>query len=223
MRVALEAPGILVVDEVLPPDAFAALSADVSHADYRSVHSRRWDRAWRLWDGSPLRGASVWFDPEGRRPGESPHYPTGTAVDRLFESIRELAGAHPGIAGSEGSDWVAMFLAPWLYPVGSALSLHHDAGTYSGAFTFFTHARWRIHWGGELMVFDAAPAEPQSARVSEEDEPEPPSGIATCVFPRPNRLALLGPDRPHMIRRVDTNAGAHVRASLAGFFLRPEP
>jgi hypothetical protein len=33
-------------------------------------------------------------------------------------------------------------------------------------------------------------------------------------------LVLIGEDRPHRVTRVDQNAGAHVRASIAGFFLR---
>ena len=54
---------------------------------------------------------------------------------------------------------------------------------------------------------------------SEGDDP----GIAISIVPKPNRLVLLGPNRPHRIHRVDTNAGTHARASIAGFFLRPPP
>jgi Rps23 Pro-64 3,4-dihydroxylase Tpa1-like proline 4-hydroxylase len=44
--------------------------------------------------------------------------------------------------------------------------------------------------------------------------------IAVAISPSPNRLVLIGEDRPHRVTRVDQNAGAHVRASIAGFFLR---
>jgi hypothetical protein len=40
------------------------------------------------------------------------------------------------------------------------------------------------------------------------------------VSPLPSRLVLIGPNRPHRIARVDPNAGARVRSSIAGFFLQ---
>ncbi len=46
------------------------------------------------------------------------------------------------------------------------------------------------------------------------------SDVALAIAPSPNRLVLLGEDRPHRVARVDQNAGAHVRVSIAGFFLR---
>lgn len=232
-HVVLHGPGFLVVDDLLQPATFASLSNEIHRGEYRSVHAKGWDKAWRLWDGSPLRGESVYFDPTGAFRREGPRYPTHSAVDPFFEAVHELTARYPEIAGTEGVDWVAAFLSPWLYPVGSSLSLHCDGGGYSGAFTFFAHREWRVHWGGELFVLqDDGSAGAREPRVSAGDEEswipdgdgvedETPLGIATCVFPRPNRLVLIAPDRPHMIRRVDPNAGSHVRTSLAGFFLRP--
>jgi Rps23 Pro-64 3,4-dihydroxylase Tpa1-like proline 4-hydroxylase len=181
-----------------------------------------------------MRGRPIYYDPGGVFRWDGPTYPTSTPVDALFDAVRRTALDHPQVAGVEGIDWVALFLTPWLYPVGSALSLHRDGGTYSGSFTFFAHTRWKTHWGGELLLLQEA-ADPETGAplsqhggagplwTSEDDGIDIKSlmGIATCVFPRPNRLALIGPDRPHMMSRVDANAGAHVRVSLAGFFLRP--
>jgi Rps23 Pro-64 3,4-dihydroxylase Tpa1-like proline 4-hydroxylase len=136
-----------------------------------------------------------------------------------------MSNACPDIAGAEGVDWIALYLSPWLYPVGSALSLHRDAERYTGSFTYFAHSRWSVHWGGELLV---TPPTSEST-VHSGDEPwmsedgnddADGTGIATCVSPRPNRLVVIAPDRPHRIARVDQNAGAHLRASIAGFFLR---
>lgn len=216
-------PGVIVVDDFLLPETFAALSEEVEQGEFRSVHARRWDKAWQLCDGNPLRGAAVYFDPSDAFRWEGVKYPTNTPVDAVFDSLRSLARQHPLVVGREGVDWVAAFLAPWLYPVGSSLSLHCDGGAYSGAFTLFTHPRWAVHWGGELLVLDdVASAAIRPSWIAEDDDAglESPLGIATCVFPRPNRVALLGHNRPHLIRRVDSNAGAHVRASVAGFFLR---
>lgn len=223
-RVALRGPDIVVLDEVLPPAAFESVARDVDGREYHSVHSRGWDKAWRVWDGGPLRGDGVYFDPSGAFPWPGATYPTGTPIDAVVDAVRDAAAGFPEVAGSEGTDWVAVFLSPWLYPAGSALSLHRDGGRYRGSFTFFAHRRWRSHWGGELLAVqgDAGAPRGEPSWTAEDDGPtEPGSGIATCVFPWPNRLVLLGPDRPHMIGRVDGNAGAHVRASVAGFFLRP--
>lgn len=213
----------VVLDDVLDPARFRALRREIAVGRYDSVHARGWDKAWRLGDGAPLRGSPVYYDPTGafQRPGA--RYPTSSIVDDFIDELRRRAAQHQQIVGREGVDWVAIFLSPWLYPVGSALSLHRDGGAYSGAFTYFAHPRWGVHWGGELLLLDepsgvARPALGETGWL-EEDDAGP--AIATCVFPRPNRLVFVGPDRPHLITRVDGNAGDHVRTSLAGFFLRP--
>jgi hypothetical protein len=231
MKVALESGSLAVLDDVLAERDFVAVNRIVGDSEYRSVHSRGWDRAWRLWDGNPLRGSAVYYDPPGARGWEGASYPTSTAFDHAIEAVRQAVAERPLLVGVEGTDWTALFMAPWLYPVGSALSLHLDGGAFSGAFTYFAHSRWSLQWGGELLVLPPRmrprAGQPIDLRysqwISESDdlEAELGPGTATCVFPRPNRLVLVGPDRPHMIRRVDANAGAHIRASLAGFFLRP--
>jgi hypothetical protein len=215
--------GLAVLDRVLPEADFANLTHEIARGEYKSVHAQKWDRAWRLWDGHPLRGQSVYFDP-GRRFGwKGATYPTSTSVDRLIDAVRRTAASCQDIVGVEGIDWVALYLSPWLYPVGSALAIHRDGQAYSGSFTFFVHSRWSSHWGGELLVSSATGA--STIVAGEEswlsDEGDDDNGLATCVSPRPNRLALIGPNRPHRVARVDANAGSRVRASVAGFFLRP--
>ncbi|MDP3280439.1 MAG: 2OG-Fe(II) oxygenase [Nitrosomonas sp.] len=221
-RVMVREPGLLVIDHVLPPPQFEAMARAIAEGEYRSVHSERHDRAWRPWDGTPLRAGSMYYDPGVVFDWQGPLYPSGTAVDPLIDRVRQAAEACPEIVGREGLDWIALYLSAWLYPVGSALSLHRDGDQYSGAFAFFAHRRWCAHWGGELLV------QPPSARRPgygttwiADDGDDDDAGIATCVIPRPNRLVLLGPNRPHRIARVDANAGTHARASIAGFFLRP--
>jgi Rps23 Pro-64 3,4-dihydroxylase Tpa1-like proline 4-hydroxylase len=206
--VALRGQGLIVLDDVVSPSEFRALEHEVACGTYRWVHAERWDKAWKLWDGHPLRGRSVYYDPTNAFSFNGVKYPTSSCVDTLIDTIRSLAANCPDVAGVEGVDWTALYLAPWLYPVGSALSLHRDAESYAGSFAFFVHAHWGEDWGGELIV-SSPPDGPGDA------------GIATCVTPRPNRLVLLGPNRPHRIGRVDQNAGTHVRTTIAGFFLRP--
>jgi hypothetical protein len=45
-------------------------------------------------------------------------------------------------------------------------------------------------------------------------------GIGQYLVPKPNRLVVMAGGHPHKIARVDTAAGNHVRASVAGFFVR---
>ena len=220
---------------MLSASNFGQLRRLVAASDYRSVHTQKWDKVWRLWDGAPQRGQSIYFDPDGVFGWKGATYPTATAMDLLIDEVRRMSALHPDITGVEGVDWLGLYLCPWLYPVGSALSLHQDAHNYTGSFTFFVHARWSVHWGGELLVYPSmsAWANPvgllgagTSGIVGDEepwisdDGDADGSGIATAVSPRPNRLVLLGESRPHRVARVDQNAGAHVRASISGFFLR---
>lgn len=235
--IVLRQNGLAVADAVLATPRLIALRRYVSDGEYRSVHSQKWDKVWRLWDGNPQRGQSVYFDPERVFAWKGATYPTTTAVDELIDEVRRMAAEYPDICGVEGIDWVGIYVCPWLYPVGSALSMHQDAHQYSGSFTFFVHSRWSVHWGGELMVYPAAngwPAPRSSPSLDvlpkiSLDEPWMSDdgdgdidglGIATAISPRPNRLVLIGADRPHRIGRIDPIAGAHVRASLSGFFLR---
>jgi hypothetical protein len=242
VRLTLQTDDVLVADDFLPPATFAALAKDVENGEYRSVHERRWDKAWRLWDGNPLRGPGIYYDPNRTRQVSEAKYPTSTTVDQFFDLVRELTGSFPGLVGREKADWDAIYVSPWVYPVGSALSPHFDGGRYSGAFTYFMHPRWQTNWGGELLLMqDGEAAATRSSGAAapgtlaahhagqsrwlagDDDESAGSLGIATCVFPWPNRLVLIGPTRQHMIRRVDTNAGTQARISLAGFFLRPVP
>lgn len=236
-HIALRQAGLVIEDGVLATPQLQALREQLAATEFRGVHAQKWDRAWRLWDGNPQRGTSVYFDPDRRFGWQGAHHPTATPLDTLIEQVRRAALVHPDVCGLEGVDWVGLYLCPWLYPPGSALSMHQDAQQYSGAFTFFVHARWSLHWGGELMAYPPLGEWPATGReragdtlaglsghdtcLSDDGEGELDGpGFATAIAPRPNRLVLIGPDRPHRIARVDPLAGAHVRASLSGFFLR---
>lgn len=219
----LAEPGLLVVDNLVPEHSLQYIRDEMARGDYRSVHSPTWSKVWRLWDGQPLRGASVVYDPQTLYTGEARRYPTFTSVDVLIDEILGMTAQYSNIVGTERNNWKALFLAPWIYPVGSALSRHVDGVRYSGAFTWFAHPRWGAHWGGELVVETADEGQDISPELEPwvlEDGTDCGRGIATMVSPLPNRLVLIGGNRPHRIARVDANAGARVRSSIAGFFLQ---
>ena len=226
MQVTFANAGFVVEDDCLALPDLARLRQEVAHNRFRSVHSEGWDKSWRLWDGGPLRGEGLYFDPAGRIGGRIARYPSGTMLDLVVDWVRDAAARHPHIAGFEGQAWDALYLTPWIYPPGSALSPHRDDRDYAGSFTFFVHAQWSPLWGGELFVMSAGKrpqGPPEEGRVPwlSGDVEHEGTGIDHAVLPRPNRLVLLGPDQLHRVGRVDPNAGNHPRLSVAGFFLRP--
>lgn len=218
--------GLAVFDGVLTSADFAWLHDAAAQGRYRTVHHDGWDKAWRPWDGAPLRGEGVYYDPKDRFGWRGTRHPTGSPLDRLIAALRSASAAHPEIVGVEGVDWDAMFLGPWIYPVGSALSPHCDADRYTGSFTYFLHRTWSPLWGGELIVYEPGAATVETDGIEGARSwlsgftGQLGAGADRAVFPAPNRMALLGRNRIHRIARVDANAGANVRLSIAGFFFR---
>lgn len=223
--IAFQEEGLTLIDNILSPENFKKLRLMVTNDVYHPVHSDQWHKVWRLWDGNPMRGTTVLYNPRGVFHFHGPVYPTNTSMDLFIEALREAVKMVPEVIGREETNWVGIEISPWIYPPGSALSLHWDARRYTGGFTYFLHAQWGTHWGGELIVESprVAPDVDAELYIAENgDEDKEDKGIGLAITPKPNRLALIGPDRPHRIARVDANAGSHVRLSIAGFFL-PQP
>jgi hypothetical protein len=220
---------LLVYDEVLPGAAFTELFRHLGGLEYTSVHHEGWRKVWRLHDGDPLRARTVWYRPGQSEASRSSTYPTGTAIDRLIAWVAERQTEIASVVGTGGIEWARLSFTPWIYPAGSGLSLHQDGSSYSGAFTYFAHPEWRLHWGGHLLVLDprtrsrtASPAEIGPSFLDDRQESlrafDP--GFALTVFPRPNRIAFLSSTALHLLTRVDPNAGQAARLSVAGFFHR---
>jgi Rps23 Pro-64 3,4-dihydroxylase Tpa1-like proline 4-hydroxylase len=214
---------------VLPRQEFAALFSYLNSMEYHSVHARGWRKVWRLHDGDPLTSKPLWLYPDPpNTEADEWRYPTGTALDALVGWIGSRAPEVENVIGRGGSDWGKLSVAPWIYPPGSGLSLHQDGLLYTGAFTFFAHPEWRIHWGGHLLVLDATTAPIGSSStggvlppfLSDDHESERAlnPGLALTVFAKPNRIVFLAPTAQHLLTRVDVNAGQHPRVSVAGFF-----
>ena len=188
-------------------------------------HAQKWDKAWRVWDGAPLRGESVYFDPTRVFRWKGAAYPTTTSMDLVVDAVRRMSKAFPDIAGVEGVDWIALYLSPSVVPGGKCPLTAPRRATVHWIVRIFRPLTLECALGGELLVA-AASLEPATHAGDEpwisedENDDADDAGIATCVSPRPNRLVLIGPDRPHRIARIDQNAGAHLRVSIAGFFLR---
>jgi len=217
---------VVVFDDVLPAGQFAALLRHLNGLDYTSVHARGWRKVWRLHDGSPLTGRAGWYRPHDDPDEREILYPTGSPIDDLITWILDRLPDLETVVGAPDT-WDRMSFAPWIYPPGSGLSLHQDGVLYTGAFTYYAHPQWQLHWGGYLVVLDprtrpvdisAGELSPPFLTDAQESRRAFDPGIGLTVLPKPNRIAFLSPTALHLMTRVDQNAGQAARISVAGFF-----
>jgi hypothetical protein len=217
----------VVFDDVLSSEAARHLWKFVQEDTYTSVHKDAWTKVWRLSDGSPMKGTQVMrMADEAQSPDDGAPglliYPSGTALDALLDVVVQQAS----FVGQPVADWHSVGAATWLYPQGAGLSWHTDGRVHVGAFIYYAHPYWNCQWGGELLLADVSledRANWQRGSTLEntwENTHLSEHGWGHYVMPKPNRLVLLKGGVPHKLQRVDTNAGDHVRATVAGFFMR---
>ncbi|WP_437733207.1 hypothetical protein [Sorangium sp. So ce1335] len=234
---------IAIFDDVLPQDQFAELWTFCQNEVYASVHDGGRQPVWRIGDGEPLKGTtfawpSVPIDgliPPGIDLSKAPlkFYPTRTPVDSLLKAAKARCATVENLIGKEGHAWAGITASPFVYPVGTGVSWHHDAGPYSGAMIYYAHPEWNVLWGGELLVADRPSGTTEPANVlatpsrlhtfdnRHENDALFCPGMGRFVMPKPNRLVFLAGGTPHMISKVMPAAGNHVRVSIAGFFVTP--
>jgi len=219
---------IHVYDDVLSPEHFEGLFRYLNGVQYTSVHDDHWHKVWRLHDGHPLKGKASWYRSKGSASSNrASDYPTNSGMDPLVRWIADQSSELECIVGAEGA-WDRFSYAPWIYPAGSGLSLHEDGVTYTGAFTYFAHKRWNLHWGGYLMVLDSRTRSrshkdlwPSFLSDDHETDRVFDPGLAQVILPKPNRIVFISASTPHLLTRVDINAGQAARISVAGFFHKP--
>lgn len=227
MRITSASSAFCVIDDLLPTAAQTAVW-EAFHTE-PMVHVRRHAlNVYGLCDGDPYRGQTTSSGNVRERAGMS-SYPSGRAIDRVVEAIRDALPEVTPWSGREGNDWDFFSATPYIYPAGTGLSWHEDtvrqeAGLTdrrTASFILYVHPEWRPNWGGELLVCDSgaaatgADSDPRRRRQDLVD-----AGIGTYVFPRPNRLVVLRSGLQHTIKKVDASAGDNFRASIAGFFHR---
>ncbi len=220
-------------DFLAPPDA-AHIWQWLQAQRYKSVHANGWDEVWRLHDGEPLGSVVVHSAPSPHTGAgaESPWgapahvYPTNTHIDRLIEEVSLSGKALEPLVGEQGRDWTIFTARAFIYPKETGLSWHTDHGVLSGAFSYYAHPVWNSRWGGEVLVA----AIPEGASVYGSgsafddrslNEVLQRIGAGQYVSPKPNRLVVIKGGTPHRINPVHPAAGAQVRCSVSGFFVRP--
>lgn len=236
----------LVLDDFLDEDSWTRLWTEFQFLELNAV--TRTTGAWKLDDGVPLGGRELVL-PRGTWSQKGAHARTRAPARRTARSSADAAPGSPPLTSPiarllgriaeeeealtsllDGA-WDRLVGRPWVYPRGTGLSWHvDDSQLYAGAFIYYAHPTWNAHWGGELLIGElgsskAGPSEPlpvMSYRFETESYSERllEVGGGAFVMPKPNRLVLIA-GAPHMVAKVSDAAGHNVRASVAGFFLRP--
>ena len=224
-----------VFDDVLAEEDMRAFWQMFLHAPLRHVHADGLRDYYRPSDGLPYTGGNVaWtaVPADTLLPANIPRealkaqfYPTGDALDPVFDALQRAARQCTDIVGQAGHDYVGVLARLYAYPAGTRISWHSDADDCTGAFIFYGNPSWRVEWGGELLIADRAArhALPRKAFHDFDNDHESAvllrQGMGHYVMPRPGRLVLLGAGTPHAVEKVLPAAGDHVRASFAGFFM----
>ncbi|MEM6531725.1 MAG: 2OG-Fe(II) oxygenase [Myxococcota bacterium] len=224
MHEVMKTDGFIVYDDALSEDAWSHAWTYFQFEELLPVTTT--EGAWKLEDGHPLAGPEFHSPPrKDGYPSPEGTYPTETGIDPFIERLVEIQDSlSPWI----GDDWFRLSGRPYIYPTGSALTWHRDDHEfYSGAFIYYAHPEWNAQWGGELLIADMTDLEELPVmpfRFDNRDYSEMlmERGVGRYVMPKPNRLIVLG-DSAHAVTPVTRAAGRHVRASLAGFFLRKDP
>lgn len=236
----------LVLDDFLDEDSWTRLWTEFQFLELNAV--TRTTGAWKLDDGAPLGGRELVL-PRGTWSQKGAHARTRAPARRTARSNADTAPGSPSptspiarllgriaeeeeaLASLLDGAWDRLVGRPWVYPRGSGLSWHvDDSQLYAGAFVYYAHPTWNAHWGGELLIGELGssgeglgePLPVMGYRFETESYSERllEVGGGAFVMPKPNRLVLIA-GAPHMVARVSDAAGHNVRASVAGFFLRP--
>jgi len=227
----------VVFDNVLSEQEFQHVWSYLQTEDYHPVHQQKWQKVYRLCDGLPFEGPTVYSAaPQGADPRSICVFPTNRGIDVLFKKVLENADRFIEWVGKKGEDWQILTGKAFLFPNGSGLSWHTDRSGRTGSFSFYGHSQWNVQWGGELLVADESLKDyrqPQPERYgndeqkrvgpqldnSYENERLMERGVGHYVFPKPNRLVVIGSGNFHRIN-TSGSTGTHVRCSISGFFIK---
>ena len=179
------------------------------------------------------------------RPGRglSRAYPTHSGIDLVLETIVNNLDSFAELIGQRGRDFHNVSARAFLYPQGTGLSWHEDDVIYSGGYVFYVNPEWNSQWGGELLIADRPEGggrmedetittlSREAGQLKMKRTPIPPFldnsrqdaflgkvGMGRYVVPKGNRLVVIAGGSPHMINKVSSSAGDHVRCTIAGFF-----
>jgi hypothetical protein len=234
-RLVYESESVLVVDDFVPNSEFEALRAMFRTQEFRRVGDGvELNSTLRL--GDPITYSSAKNYYIRIRPKEKNDrdvkaetvrdtlersivcYPTGSPIDFYFERIQLLRDIRlPEFSGFHAADIQEISARCSMTSRGSNSSCNADHSQSCSHF-FYVHRAWNCDWGGELVIDEPECCDKHVGIVGANDNPSlVPFGFATAVMPKPNRLVIVAPNRPHKIASVDPNAGDSLRMSYHGY------
>ncbi|WP_331762631.1 2OG-Fe(II) oxygenase (plasmid) [Streptomyces sp. NBC_01527] len=204
-----------VFDDFLPEEHIKRLHRYMESENFTYVKSKSYrNDLFRIFEGDPLTGPGLHHQHPVPPKGAAIH-PSGTALDAVVDTLLNVQDTLAPWTGKRGEDWDFFGAMPYLYPRDSGLTWHNDS-KYQSSYVLYVHEEWKPTWGAELLVatdLGQGEAEMVSLKTRKAD-------IGHYVAPLPNRLVVLKGGTPHMVKRVDPNAGENFRSSVAGFFQR---
>lgn len=220
----IDHPNFTIVDDFLDEESWTKLWSDYQFMELLPV--TRTSGAWKLDDGVPLGGREVTLPRKGGAGksgvGKAAKQAPADPLSKLMTHLLERQELHERLVDD---NWNRLVARPYVYPRETGLSWHvDDHELYAGAFIYYAHPVWNAHWGGELLIGETDGQELPIMGYRFETEAYSAQllevGCGNFIMPKPNRLVLLS-GAPHMIAKVSSAAGQNVRATVAGFFLRP--
>jgi hypothetical protein len=220
MKIVNRTSKVVVIDDLIPQDQFNNLWVHIQAEKFRNPHADKWEKVWRLTDGNCVSGQNYQLS----------NKPFNNYMDAVSSYMLAACKYAQEIAGNQGQHWIEASFKSYLYPRGTKLSWHNDAGSYQAALTYYVHPYWGSTWGGELMTADVPDfkelkEQPRSAPHLEhkwEDELVGTRGKGEWIFPKPNRLVIMAGGVYHSINRVDNDAGDHARCSIVCFLIKDQ-
>ena len=234
MHVVKETENYIVLDDFLEDRDFRLMLEYMQLNDY--ARNPKWIKPWDLADRPPWQSGETVHHPHKRLPPGDPRrqYPTGTAIDRLFERILGAKFYRENFK----ERCPAMTARSYLHEQGASLDWHNDAGRFAGAYAFYCHPRWHACWGGELLLIeDHIPDELLPEKeimedgeirrrrnwnvIHKDDLSDLLFSRAThteFIFPVQKRMVMMRRGLWHKINLVK-NQAPMARCSVAGFFL----
>ena len=218
---------LIVIDDYLTPDEFAAAS--------NYVASRRYPSRLKFFgsnvNSSEIRYAmnsGIYLTAKGRdlvpaisheayRRRVLTTLPAGDPVDvvtQRFMKINELIESAIGVVDKE---WFGYTRGFFRSKAGANLRWHTDDNVYAGAYVFYSSKNWEIDWGGELCFtcnHKALSDFSSQKKLSAFDGGQ-------FIFPRPNRLVLIPGGVPHRVTPI-ANLAKLPRYTVSGFFVNNE-
>jgi Rps23 Pro-64 3,4-dihydroxylase Tpa1-like proline 4-hydroxylase len=243
MKETLRTDQFAVFDDFLSDEEFSAIWRYVQDEEYRHIHQGAIQAVFRIGDGNPLIGRTVFASSQravrdellasmGGEAGRKHLFPTKSSMDFVIRRLLRLGAKIAGLIGRESADWSHLTAAAWVYQRGTALSWHRDGSKSTGAYTYYAHHEWNVTWGGELLVADETLKQKYYAELRRnstvhqfdnqaENDYLLKIGAGRYIMAKPNRLVIIAGGNAHAIAQVNASAGNRVRASVSGFFMRP--